>query len=93
MLSRCFLDFSVGVRASSCHRAESDLFLFSQYRNMKKVKYKPGKLMFMADHLSRSFLPETKETLIPDVEVNSISPATYLPLSQERYLELQQNRI
>ena len=55
-----------------------------------KVQYKPGKLMFMADHLSRSFLPETKETLIPDVEVNSISPATYLPLSQERYLELQQ---
>ena len=28
MLSRCFLDFSVGVGAF-CHRTESDLFLFS----------------------------------------------------------------
>ncbi|KAK3107438.1 hypothetical protein FSP39_014641 [Pinctada imbricata] len=54
------------------------------------VKYKPGKLVFLADHLSRSFLPETTEQLIPDVEVNSISPASYLPLSQDRYLELQQ---
>ncbi|CAC5370732.1 unnamed protein product [Mytilus coruscus] len=32
-----------------------------------KVDYRPGKEMYLADHLSRSFLKETKEVLVPDL--------------------------
>ena len=34
------------------------------------VRYKPGKEMFLAAHLSRSYLPETKEVLVHDINVN-----------------------
>ena len=34
------------------------------------VKYCPGVELSVADALSRSYLPETTETLIPDLEVN-----------------------
>ncbi|CAC5380359.1 unnamed protein product [Mytilus coruscus] len=40
-----------------------------------KVDYKPGKEMYLADHLSRSFLKETKEVLVPDLHVNDITHA------------------
>ena len=53
------------------------------------IFYKPGKYMFLADTLSRSFLPETKEQLVPEVDVNAINPRAYLPVSPERYDELQ----
>lgn len=52
-----------------------------------EVVYKPGKTMFIADTLSRAFINETKEQLMPDVEVNSIS---YLPISPEQYERFQQ---
>lgn len=52
-----------------------------------EVVYKPGKTMSIADTLSRAFINETKEQLMPDIEVNSIS---YLPISPEQYERFQQ---
>lgn len=54
-----------------------------------EVKYKPGKEMFLADHLSRSYLPETKEILVPDINVNEIHLISHLPISQEMYEKFQ----
>ena len=51
-----------------------------------KVKYVPGSELSVADALSRAYLEETKESLIPDLEVNEV----HLPISQERYCEFQQ---
>ncbi|KAK3108757.1 hypothetical protein FSP39_014959 [Pinctada imbricata] len=50
------------------------------------VKYKPGSTMYVADTLSRAYLHEANEQLIPNLEINSLS---YLPMSTERYHELQ----
>lgn len=36
-----------------------------------KIEYKPGKLMFVADALSRQYLTETKEELVLEADVNS----------------------
>ena len=55
-----------------------------------KVKYRPGVELSVADALSRSYLPETTETLIPDLEVNEVHLTTHLPMSPEKYVELQQ---
>ena len=54
------------------------------------VKYRPGVELSVADALSRSYLPETTETLIPDLEVNEVHLTTHLPISPEKYVELQQ---
>lgn len=43
--------------------------------------------MFIVDTLSRAFINETKEQIMPDTEVNSIS---YLPTSLEQYECFQQ---
>ena len=40
--------------------------------------------------MSRSYLPENTETLIPDLEVNEVHVTTHLPISPEKYVELQQ---
>ena len=56
-----------------------------------KVTYKPGKLMFLADALSRSYLDETQEDLVPEVDVNVVSLNSHLPLSADRYSELQEH--
>ena len=56
-----------------------------------KVTYKPGKLMFLADALSRSYLDETKEDLVPEVDVNVVTLNSHLPLSADRYSELQEH--
>jgi len=53
------------------------------------IGYKPGKLMFIADHLSRNFLLETKEDLTPDLTVNELSLISYLPISDEMYAKFQ----
>ena len=45
--------------------------------------------MFLADALSRAFLPETNEALVPDLEVNEVNLTTHLPISPEKYLEFQ----
>ena len=50
-----------------------------------EVTYKPGKEMFISDHLSRSFLKETNEDLTPDISVNEINLISYLPVSPEQY--------
>ena len=55
-----------------------------------KVKYRPGVELSVADALSRSYLPETAETLIPDLEVNEVHLTTHLPISPEKYVEMQQ---
>ena len=55
-----------------------------------KVKYRPGKDLSLADALSRSYLPETTETLIPDLEVNEVHLTTHVPISPEKYVEIQQ---
>jgi len=54
------------------------------------VKYRPGVELLVADALSRSYLPETTETLIPDLEVNEVHLTTHLSISAEKYVELQQ---
>ncbi|KAL9953715.1 hypothetical protein ACROYT_G041171 [Oculina patagonica] len=63
--------------------------MLSLQRYDLKVKFKPGAEMNLADALSRAFLPETKETLVPDLEVNEVNLTAHLPISPERYLELQ----
>ena len=50
------------------------------------VKYKPGREMFIADHLSRAYLNEEKEVLVPDLQVNEIHLKSYLP---EMYKQFQ----
>ena len=50
------------------------------------VTFKPGKLMFIADTLSRAYLDETKEDLNPNLSINSI---LHLPVTEERYREIQ----
>lgn len=46
-----------------------------------QVVYKPGKTMLLAEHLSRSYLKETKEALVPDLQMNEIHLTSYLPMS------------
>ena len=55
-----------------------------------KVKYVPGSELHVADALSRAYLEETKESLIPDLEVNEVQLTAHLPISQERYSKFQQ---
>ena len=55
-----------------------------------KVTYCPGVELSVANALSRSYLPETTETLIPDLEVNEVHLTTHLPISPEKYVEFQQ---
>jgi transposase len=49
-----------------------------------KVTYKPGKEMYVADTLSRSYLKETKEKLIPETEINAINPRSHLCISEKK---------
>ena len=44
----------------------------------------------VADALSRAYLEETKESLIPDLKVNEVQLTAHLPISQQRYCEFQQ---
>ena len=54
------------------------------------MKYVPASELSVADALSRAYLEETKESLIPDLEVNEVQLTAPLPISQERYCEFQQ---
>lgn len=45
--------------------------------------------MFLVDHLSRSFLPETKEVLIPDMYINGIHLIGHMPIAPEMYAQFQ----
>ena len=55
-----------------------------------KVTYVPGSELSVADALSRAYLEETKQSVIPDLEVNEVQLTAHLPISQERYSEFQQ---
>lgn len=45
--------------------------------------------MFLVDHLIRSFLPETKEVLIPDMYINDIHLIGHMPIAPEMYAQFQ----
>lgn len=45
--------------------------------------------MFLADHLRRSFLPEFKEVLIPDIHINDIHLIAHMPIAPEMYAKFQ----
>lgn len=64
--------------------------LLAMQRYDVEVIYKPGKLMFLADHLSRAYLNETKEVLVPELQVNDIHLTAYLPVSPEKYQQLKE---
>ena len=53
------------------------------------MTYKPGKYLYVADTLSRSYLQETKEQLVSETEINAINPKSYLPISPEKYAQFQ----
>ena len=80
------------ILAQNLHQAPPRLqkMMMSLQRYDLKVIYKPGNEMQLVDTLSRHYLPETKETLVEDLEVSDVCLTAYLPISQEKYLELQQ---
>lgn len=45
--------------------------------------------MYLADHLSRSFLRETTEDSVPDLNINDILLNSHLPVSETMYKRLQ----
>ncbi|CAC5425304.1 unnamed protein product [Mytilus coruscus] len=49
------------------------------------VRYKSGKSMYVSDTLSRMYLQETVEKLVPDIEINEIQLNAHLPISPEKY--------
>ena len=49
------------------------------------LKYKPGKSMYVSDTLSRIYLPETVEKLVPDIEINEVQLNAHLPISPKKY--------
>ncbi|XP_069122198.1 uncharacterized protein [Argopecten irradians] len=53
------------------------------------VVYKPGKEMFIADTLSRAFLPESSDDIVPDLTINSLL-TSYLPVSPVMCRKLQE---
>ena len=57
-----------------------------------KVKYRPGVELLVVDALSRSYLQETTETLILDLEVNEVHLTTHLPISPEKYIMWSYNK-
>ena len=68
-------------------RLQSQLLTLQRYD--LKVTYKPGKTMLLADQLSRSYLPETKEVLVPSLEVNDIHLISHLPIAPAMYTRFQ----
>ena len=93
--------FGRQVQVESDHKPLQSIFKKPLYKapprlqrlllNLQKydleVTYKPGKEMFLADTLSRAYLEETKEDLLPDFEVNTLM---YLPVTPEKHKELQE---
>ena len=54
-----------------------------------KIVYKPGTELLIANALSRNYLEEMKETLVPELEVNDVDMTSYFPISPEMYQEVQ----
>ncbi|MCG8047630.1 MAG: RNase H-like domain-containing protein [Candidatus Thiodiazotropha endolucinida] len=53
-----------------------------------KVIYKPGNELFLADHLSRAYLQESKEDLISDSDL-SVNYLSFLPVSKDNQMKIQ----
>ena len=53
-----------------------------------EVRYEKGSKMFLADTLSRAFLPASKQD---ENELETINMMKYLPVSEERLLLIQQD--
>ena len=53
------------------------------------VIYKPGKEMYIADHLSRSYLNETVKNLVPDLQINEVHLIAHLSVSDVMYKQIQ----
>lgn len=49
--------------------------------------------MFDADALSQQYLNETKEELVPETDVNSITLNQHLPMTPDRFKEFQQETL
>ena len=55
------------------------------------IQYKPGSQLYMADALSRAYLPKTKDNLSPiETEVENVNMIEMLPVSEERVQEIRQ---
>lgn len=45
--------------------------------------------MYVSDTLSRMYLTETVEKLVPDIEINEVQLNAHLPISPEKYQQFQ----
>ena len=45
--------------------------------------------MYIADTLRRAYLPETNESLVPELEVNEVNLIAHLPISPDKYVEFK----
>ena len=59
-------------------------FLLQPQKNDITVKYNPVKSMYVSDTLSRMYLPDTVEKLVPDIEINEVQLNAHLPSSPEK---------
>ena len=64
-------------------------FMFQLQKYEIEIVFKPGKTMFLSDHLSRSYLNETNDDLIEDMAVNEIQLLSYLSVSPEKRNEIR----
>lgn len=64
---------------STLPKLQKFVLVFDKYDSQHvQVVYKSGKTMFLADHLSRSYLNETKEALVPKLQVSKIHLTSFL---------------
>ncbi len=56
------------------------------------IRYKLGKEMFLADTLSRAYLPDHQQSDV-EKEVESTHPVNHLTISQERFAEIQKETL
>ena len=82
--------FQKSVLAAPC-RLQRMLRRLQRYN--LEVNYKPGTQMYIADHLSRAFLPDRgeqdEEFQVFALEVESLNPCDSLTVSSERLAQLQ----
>ena len=45
--------------------------------------------MYVSDTLSRMYLPDTVEKLVPYIEINEVQLNTHLPISPEKHQQFQ----
>ena len=49
------------------------------------IVFKPGKSMFLSNHLSRSFLEKSNDNLCEEMSINEIHLLSYLSVSLEKH--------